>query len=284
MSIFDTVLYHHDYEYNSTVIDVDIVEVSYISLYDWEYINLAKCRRWMERNWTLSIWASLGYIVLIFLGQEWMRNREPFKLRKVLVAWNLMLAAFSIFGFLRTVPELMYINTTHGVHFSICERHHHNYATAFWGWMMAWSKMVELGDTAFIVLRKQPLIFLHWYHHISVLVYTWVNYIDYDPPLRYFMTINLFVHGLMYSYYALKAMQIKVPRNLAMMITCLQLSQMVVGVSINLYSLWVKAVKGEHCDRIYDGIYTAFGMYASYFVLFAHFFHRAYFANKKKLA
>lgn len=34
--------------------------------------------------------------------------------------------------------------------------------TAFWGWLMALSKMAELGDTAFIVLRKQPLIFLHW--------------------------------------------------------------------------------------------------------------------------
>jgi hypothetical protein len=48
------------------------------------------------------------------------------------------------------------------------------------------------------------MLFEYRYHHISVLVYTWVNYIDYDPPLRYFMTINLFVHGLMYSYYALK--------------------------------------------------------------------------------
>jgi hypothetical protein len=28
---------------------------------------------------------------------------------------------------------------------------------------MTMSKLIELGDTAFIVLRKQPLRFLHWY-------------------------------------------------------------------------------------------------------------------------
>jgi elongation of very long chain fatty acids protein 6 len=28
-------------------------------------------------------------------------------------------------------------------------------------------------DTLFIVLRKKPLIFLHWYHHITVLLFCW---------------------------------------------------------------------------------------------------------------
>ena len=38
------------------------------------------------------------------------------------------------------------------------------------------SKLPELGDTIFIVLRKQRLIFLHWYHHITVFVYCWYSY------------------------------------------------------------------------------------------------------------
>ena len=42
------------------------------------------------------------------------------------------------------------------------------------------------------------------YHHITVLIYTWFTYEVYEPPLRWFMTMNLFVHALMYSYYALK--------------------------------------------------------------------------------
>lgn len=39
-------------------------------------------------------------------------------------------------------------------------------------------QVAELLDTVFIVARKRPLLFLHWYHHISVLVYTWHAYKD----------------------------------------------------------------------------------------------------------
>lgn len=39
--------------------------------------------------------------------------------------------------------------------------------------MFVFSKVPELGDTVFIILRKRPLIFLHWYHHVTVLLYTW---------------------------------------------------------------------------------------------------------------
>lgn len=35
--------------------------------------------------------------------------------------------------------------------------------SACWGFLMTMSKLIELGDTAFIVLRKQPLRFLHWW-------------------------------------------------------------------------------------------------------------------------
>ena len=49
----------------------------------------------------------------------------------------------------------------------------HNKVSGFWATMFVLSKVPELGDTIFIVLRKQPLIFLHWYHHATVLVYSW---------------------------------------------------------------------------------------------------------------
>uniref|UniRef100_A0A1B0D5J0 Elongation of very long chain fatty acids protein n=1 Tax=Phlebotomus papatasi TaxID=29031 RepID=A0A1B0D5J0_PHLPP len=101
--------------------------------------------------------------------------------------------------------------------------------SGFWTWLFVLSKLPELGDTIFIVLRKQPLIFLHWYHHITVLMYSWFSYTEYTASARWFIVMNYCVHSLMYSYYALRAMRFHPPRFISMLITTLQLTQMVIG-------------------------------------------------------
>jgi hypothetical protein len=57
---------------------------------------------------------------------------------------------------------------------------------------------------------------------------------------------------------------------------------MVVGVTINVYSMYIKAI-GSECLCGWDNIYLALAMYASYFFLFANFFHKAY-VKKSKMA
>jgi len=141
-----------------TFIDVPTID-TYLQPFDWEHVNLNNCRQWMGRNWTLSVYASALYVLLIFSGQHWMKTRSPFSLRRRLLVWNIALAIFSMLGFLRTFPEILYVVRETGFYRSVCERKDHNSATAFWGWFMTLSKLLELGDTAFVVLRKQPLIF-----------------------------------------------------------------------------------------------------------------------------
>ena len=75
------------------------------------------------------------------------------------------LALFSIMGALRTWPEFLHVLSEHGIYHSLCipsfiEK---DRVAGYWTFMFVMSKVPELGDTIFIVLRKQPLIFLHWY-------------------------------------------------------------------------------------------------------------------------
>lgn len=93
-----------------------------------------------------------------------MADRKPFKLRKALILWNLSLATYSIYAALRGIDEFIYSYKNFGFHYTACDGSAFQLSPAvgFWGYLFAMSKLVEFGDTAFIVLRKQKLIFLHW--------------------------------------------------------------------------------------------------------------------------
>lgn len=55
---------------------------------------------------------------------------------------------------------------------------------------------------------------------------------------------------------------------------------MVVGVVVNVYAYAMK-LKGVECDVAFYNLNLSLGMYASYFVLFAHFFNQAYLRKGK---
>ncbi|KAG6804621.1 elongation of very long chain fatty acids protein 6-like [Apis mellifera caucasica] len=135
-----------------------------------------------------------------------MAKRPRFNLRGPLILWSSLLSLFSIIGVFRTLPEMIHILTHHGFYHSVCIPSfiEQDVVCGFWSWMFALSKLLEFGDTIFIVLRKQELIFLHWYHHITVLLYSWFSYSEHTASARWFMVLNYFVHSIMYGYYALK--------------------------------------------------------------------------------
>jgi len=261
-------------------------EDRYLHIFEFEKYDHTKWHDWMYRNWNISIYASAIYVILIFLGQHLMKNREPYELRKALLGWNVSLALFSAVGFLRSFPELWYewtVSPIGGIQRSVCFADNHNVATSLWGLLFAWSKLIEFGDTAFIILRKQKLIFLHWYHHLTVSIYCWFAYAAYDPSSRWFCTMNYAVHMTMYFYYAMKVLHVKVPKHIAMGITIFQIMQMVLGVIINVNTYYIK-LSGQECRRPISNIHLAFAMYLTYFVLFANFFRKAYFRNKSRKA
>eukprot|EP00092_Neocalanus_flemingeri_P024393 GFUD01026449.1.p1 GENE.GFUD01026449.1~~GFUD01026449.1.p1 ORF type:complete len:270 (+),score=45.55 GFUD01026449.1:56-865(+) len=240
-------------------------------------------RGWMDNNWVqICSWATAVYLIFIFSVQSYMKDRPPFVLRTPLAAWSGALAVFSIIGACRTWPEFIHTFSTQGVYQTVCLPNflEENHITALWSWLFVLSKLPELVDTVFIVLRKQSLIFLHWYHHVTVLWFSWYSYVGFTATCRWFIVMNYTVHALMYSYYAAKAVKISVPKVLAMGITSLQLLQMVFGCAINILAWWYKG-NGRACAVSNNHIYLSFLMYTSYFILFARFFYLAYFVTKQ---
>lgn len=238
-------------------------------------------QEWIHKHWTKTIAISVFYVMLVFSGRRWMTNREKFNLRWPLTLWSASLALFSIIGtwFMwgRAIDDLR----KHGFRYTVCDNTFFYTGHGIWLYWFCLSKVVELGDTLFIVLRKQKLMFLHWYHHMATLVFSWYAYGTGVALGIYFAGVNYAVHTIMYSYYAIRASGlVRVPRQVNVTITLLQLLQMVFGVYLNIYS-YIELRSDRPCDNNLPSIYSSLLMYLSYVILFGNFFYQSYMTKKK---
>lgn len=92
---------------------------SYTFKFEKEFAH-KEIKLWFDRHWTMSFYYVGIYLLMIFLGRLWMAKRPRLELRGPLICWNVMLALFSLFGTLRTVPELVHVVRHHGLYHSIC--------------------------------------------------------------------------------------------------------------------------------------------------------------------
>jgi hypothetical protein len=260
------------------------INYTYNFFYEKKFFNedyIESKRTWMVNNWHLSLVFAFAYVVCIFSAQKYMKTRERFELRKPLIVWNFILAVFSAAGAIRVWPEFIDTIRVKGLDHSFCSEDYTHGVTGSWSWLFILSKVPELIDTAFIVARKQKLIFLHWYHHTTVLVYCWYSAREFAASGRWFVLMNLTVHAFMYSYYFLRAMRVKIPKWVNIAITTGQLSQMVFGIYVNCQA-YLKKSRNEPCQISEDNIRWSFLMYFSYFILFFHFFYKTYIQVKPK--
>eukprot|EP00349_Pseudokeronopsis_sp_Brazil_P007514 CAMPEP_0202967178 /NCGR_PEP_ID=MMETSP1396-20130829/11959_1 /ASSEMBLY_ACC=CAM_ASM_000872 /TAXON_ID= /ORGANISM="Pseudokeronopsis sp., Strain Brazil" /LENGTH=301 /DNA_ID=CAMNT_0049691935 /DNA_START=81 /DNA_END=986 /DNA_ORIENTATION=- len=230
-------------------------------------------------NYVLPITSVVLYLLFCYFGQIIMKNRKPFNLQYTLAAWNLFLSVFSAWGAIRTVPELLHMITHMDFEHTVCKNAYSTYgagASGFATQMFILSKIPELVDTVFIVLRKKPLIFLHWYHHVTVLLFCWNAYVDRSANGLYFVAMNYTVHAVMYFYYFLMAMK-KIPKWFpSWIITLMQISQMIIGtfiVGITSYyaNYGGKLYQPGECSITNLSLYTGGIIYASYLYLFVEF-------------
>ncbi|GMR49336.1 hypothetical protein PMAYCL1PPCAC_19531, partial [Pristionchus mayeri] len=238
---------------------------------------------WFLQNyWQHTITVSVAYFLLIKCIQWAMSDRPPFDLRRPLVIWNLSLALFSIVGFARFGEDFFESLFNRGVYTTLCTSAAHKGAAPFWCLLFVLSKVVEMGDTLFIVLRKRPLIFLHYYHHVVVLIYAAHSGAEHATPGRAFIAMNYGAHSLMYSYFAARAMGFNPPEGVSVSITVCQTLQMIVGVGISIWTYFIKTQLGWRCQQSLPNLYLGFFIYFTFAFLFIKFFVRRYMKSKRE--
>jgi len=227
----------------------------------------------------LPILAFYGIFVLIGIPKI-MESRKPFELKTPLVIWNFFLFIFSLFWgifYFVVVVELLSDSGFYGV---ICDPNAiiwKNQFPFFVLWIFNISKLIELGDTVFLALRKKPIIFLHWYHHITVALYCWFSLMNQNSCGLLFGFMNSWVHTFMYWYYFRTALGARIwwGRHL----TLVQIMQMAVGMILSANWGFFKYGLGRECSSLNPtaSVWASAIMYGSYLILFINF----YFAKTK---
>lgn len=228
-----------------------------------------------EKGNLIPLMSSIVYLTLIYYGKAYMKDRQKFDLRNLLFTWSFTLAIVSSIAVVRIINGCYNLYVEHGIISILCTGNTNDVPILrFWAVFVLLTKFLEFGDTAFIVLRKQPLSFLHSYHHITVLGYCWISYGGGYAGQLVFITINLIVHSCMYSYYAARAWAFKPPVFVKKMITSLQIAQMIVG--FNAVIAIANRAHPKTCPTSTFHLTYGLLMYFSYLVLFCHFFYHAY--------
>ncbi|VDM58950.1 unnamed protein product [Angiostrongylus costaricensis] len=219
---------------------------------------------------------SMAYVVTIFGIQAVMKNFKPFQLTSILNFWNAWLAIFSTIGSCMTGYGLFYEIYHRGFVSSYTRAG--DYFTGYsgyWTFLFTMSKVLEFGDTILIVLRKKPLIFLHWYHHVLTMNYAIISY-SYDVAFNSWIGwMNFTVHSIMYGYYMLRSLGVKVPAWIARNITTMQILQFVITLLILFHIGYLSSsdVQVDSHPKIY---WFCVFMEISYVVLFANFYFQSY--------
>ncbi|CUG04806.1 fatty acid elongase, putative [Bodo saltans] len=225
------------------------------------------------------ILAGLYLVLVLYVPDAIMKHRNPLPCKAFFALWNLILTVFSAVGTYYTVPHIVSLIWNRGLRYSACADVHESFydtPAGFWVAVFILSKIPELMDTVFLVIQKKDIIFLHWYHHVTVMLYCWHAYSTKIGSGLWFAAMNFSVHSIMYFYYFLGAVGARsLIRPIAPLITSLQLLQMVVGMAVTI-ATFVWRQDSEGCSVNAANSRMGLIMYTSYFILFAALFKKLY--------
>lgn len=107
------------------------------------------------------------------------------------------------------------------------------------GWWFYMLKFYEVIDTIIILLKGKPSSLLQSYHHAGAMMCMWSGIRYRAPPIWIFVVFNSFIHSLMYFYFSLCCIRVRVPVIAKRILTSLQICQFVFGGSLAVFHAFV---------------------------------------------
>ena len=181
-----------------------------------------------------AILFAISYITFSKSADILRKNKKIHNLKYRLIIWNLFVGIFNFYGARYYIPELKEIIQNRGLIYSVCNSEFFvKDPTALWTFLYAASKILELGDTMFLILMRKPLTFIHIYSHTFNFLYTWFNYGNFVSTALWYGSVGYLINGFKYLYFSILYLDfIYVPKVFKKLITSLNFFKIVFEMSL----------------------------------------------------
>ncbi|KAF9092162.1 hypothetical protein BGX23_004562 [Mortierella sp. AD031] len=240
----------------------------------------------LSTQYEVAMW-TVTYFIVIFGGRQIMKSQEAFKLKPLFILHNFLLTIASGTLLLLFIENLVPILARNGLFYAICDQgawtqrlellYYLNYLVKYW----------ELADTVFLVLKKKPLEFLHYFHHSMTMILCFVQLGGYTSVSWVPITLNLTVHVFMYYYYMRSAAGVRIWWK--QYLTTMQIVQFVLDLGFIYfcsytyfaYTYFPHFPNVGKCAGTEGAALFGCGLLSSYLLLFINFYRLTYNAKTK---
>ncbi|XP_061192832.1 elongation of very long chain fatty acids protein AAEL008004-like [Saccostrea echinata] len=223
-----------------------ITETPRLYHYIMEDLSDPRTADWFMVRSPVPLFLSIAvYLYLVKMGPVWMQSRKPYDLKNIMIFYNFCMVTLSAYMFYETLVTA-WLNPDFS---KVCQPVDYSnnpqalrLANVIWLYYI--SKLIEFLDTVFFVLRKKnnQITFLHVYHHASMPFWYWQGAKFVSGGESYLVvSLNSFIHVIMYTYYLLAAFGPSMQKYLwwKKHMTKLQLIQFVWFVLHALHTLYI---------------------------------------------
>ncbi len=218
------------------------------------------------------------YALSVRLLQHWVASKgnkykPPQWLEPIRTFHNISLSIVSLFMAIVMIKTMLTEGRLSNFSSMACVNTNNEGLYGFANFVYLVSKIWEWADTYFLVLTSKPVIFLHFFHHMTTFTMAAVVH---NFPVGGFCFINCLVHFVMYLHYSYPV------RWARPYITSGQLLQFVAVISIHSYGLMNSPNCFNMAPVINEWIFCE-GVVVGYFILFVNFFVQQYLQPNKRV-